>query len=48
MKNSDIVNVYVDSTPPSPQFSITPTNKWKYPSEFILDASASTDIDASN
>ena len=48
LKNSDIVNVYVDSTPPSPQFSITPTNKWKYPSEFILDASASTDIDASN
>ena len=48
LKNSDIVNVYVDSTPPTPQFTITPTNKWKYPSEFILDASSSADIDASN
>ena len=48
LKNSDIVSVYVDSTPPSPQFTITPTNKWKYPSEFILDASASSDIDAAN
>ena len=48
LKNSDVVNIYVDSTPPTPQFSITATNKWRYPSEFILDASASTDIDASN
>ena len=48
LKNSDVINVYVDSTPPTPQFSITPTNKWKYPSEFILDASASSDIDSAN
>ena len=48
LKNSDVINVYVDSTPPSPQFTITPTNKWTYPSEFVLDASASTDIDVSN
>ena len=48
LKNSDVVNVYVDSTPPTPQFTITPTNKWKYPSEFILDASSSSDIDAVN
>ena len=47
-KNSDTLNVYVESTPPSPQFSITPTNKRQYPSEFHLDAKASNDIDVSN
>jgi PKD domain containing protein len=47
-KNSDTLNVYVESTPPSPQFSITPTNKRQYPSEFYLDAKASNDIDVSN
>ncbi len=48
MKNSDTLNIYVESTPPSPQFTITPTNKWKYPSEFYLDAKASNDIDVAN
>ena len=33
LKNSDIVNVYVDSTPPSPQFSIT---KDKLTNDFIF------------
>ena len=47
-KNSDTLNVYVESTPPSPQFSITSTNKRQYPSEFYLDAKASNDIDVSN
>jgi hypothetical protein len=40
--------VYVESSAPIPQFSITPTNKWTYPSEFYLDANATTDIDVVN
>ncbi|MEI7558318.1 MAG: PKD domain-containing protein [bacterium] len=31
-----------------PQFTITPTNNWKYPSEFVLDASVSSDMDKTN
>ncbi|MBQ9553840.1 hypothetical protein IJU97_02515 [bacterium] len=42
------MTVYVESTPPSPQYTITATNKWTYPSEFVLDASSSTDIDVTN
>lgn len=48
LKNSDIINVYVESTPPTPQFTITPSYKWKYPSEFHLDAKGSSDIDVAN
>lgn len=48
LKNTDTFNVYVDSTPPTPQFNITATSKWLYPSEFVLDASPSTDIDVGN
>jgi len=33
-KNLDTVNVYVESTPPVPQFTITPTSLREYPSEF--------------
>lgn len=46
--NVDIKNLYVESTIPTPQFSITPTSKWTYPSEFTLDASNSSDIDVLN
>ena len=45
LQNEDIKEVFIDSTTPTPQFIITPTSKWKYPSEFTLDASNSTDID---
>jgi PKD domain len=48
LKNSDMLNVYVESTPPTPQFTITPTNKWQYPSEFFFDAKSSNDIDVGN
>lgn len=48
IKNSDTLNIYVESTPPSPQFIVTATNKRKYPSEFYLDANASNDIDVGN
>ena len=48
LRNSDTVNVYVESTSPKPQFTITPTNKWKYPSEYYLDASSSSDVDVGN
>jgi len=46
--NSDSFSVYVESTTPIPQFTITPGNTWKYPSEFILDASVSSDLDKTN
>jgi len=40
--------LYVESTIPTPQFSVTPTSKWAYPSEFTLDASSSSDVDVLN
>lgn len=46
--NDDSVKLYVDSTPPSPQFTIKPTIWWKYPSEFILDWGISYDYDLAN
>jgi hypothetical protein len=33
--NTDAISVYVESTDPIPQFTITPSNTRKYPSEFI-------------
>ena len=48
LQNEDIKEVFIDSTTPTPQFTVTPTSKWKYPSEFTLDASNSTDIDVLN
>lgn len=47
-KNIDTINVYVESTPPQPQFTITPTSTRQYPSEFTLDAQSSNDIDVAN
>ncbi len=46
--NTDSLSVYVESTDPIPQFTITPSNNRKNPSEFILDASVSFDIDKMN
>ena len=46
--NTDSLSVYVESTDPIPQFTITPTNSRKNPSEFILDASVSSDVDQTN
>lgn len=46
--NTDSLSVYVESTDPIPQFTITPSNAWKNPSEFILDASVSSDVDMTN
>jgi len=40
--------VFVESTPPIAQFLSTPTPEILYPSEFILDASVSSDIDVTN
>ena len=45
LQNEDIKEVFIESTTPTPQFIVTPTSKWTYPSEFTLDASSSTDID---
>lgn len=46
--NTNSMSVYVESTDPIPQFTITPSSDWKNPSEFILDASVSSDLDVSN
>jgi len=47
-QNIEIRNVYVESTTPTPQFTVSPTNKRLYPSEFTLDASNSADVDVLN
>jgi hypothetical protein len=47
-QNVDIKEVFVESTTPTPQFTVTATSKRKYPSEFTLDASNSTDVDVLN
>jgi len=41
----DTLQLYVWSTTPVPTFIIEPQSKWKYPSQYILDASASFDED---
>jgi PKD repeat protein len=46
--NVDTVQVFVESSDPIPQFTMLPSNTWKDPSEFIFDASVSSDIDKTN
>lgn len=46
--NEDQKKIYVQSTEPIPQFKFDPIQEWKYPSQFILDATPSYDIDEIN
>jgi PKD repeat protein len=46
--NEESLTINVASTPPVPQFTYEPSNQWKFPSSFILDAGASYDIDTAN
>lgn len=46
--NVDTLNLLVESTSPIPQFAMSPTLTWKNPSQFVLDASLSSDLDESN
>lgn len=46
--NFDQYTLDVQSADPVPQFLITPLINWKKPSQFILDAGASSDIDVQN
>ncbi|MDD2536947.1 MAG: PKD domain-containing protein [Candidatus Absconditabacteria bacterium] len=46
--NMDTKEVYVESSTPIPQFTITPTKKRAEPSEFYLDANSTSDIDVTN
>lgn len=46
--NTDSLSVYVESTDPIPQFTITPSSTRTNPSEFILDAWVSSDLDKIN
>ncbi len=47
-ENSETLLLFVDSTTPQPQFTIEPTAERTSPSQFILDASLSSDIDVAN
>lgn len=47
-ENQDMAKVFVDSTPPVPQFTMEPTEQWQYPSQYIFDASPTSDYDATN
>ena len=47
-RNMETKDLYIESTTPTPQFTVTPTSKWKYPSEFTLDASNTLDNDVDN
>ena len=46
--NVETKNLYVESTTPMPQFTVTPTSKWTNPSEFTLNASNTLDVDVDN
>jgi len=46
--NIDQYKLYVESTQPVPQFTISATQQWEKPSQFILDAAASSDVDQVN
>ena len=46
--NTDTNIVYVESTTPIAQFTFTPDSTWTYPSKYVLDASASSDVDMFN
>ena len=47
-QNVETKDVYLESTTPKPQFTVTPTSKWQFPSEFTLDASNTLDNDVKN
>ena len=47
-QNVETANLNIESTAPLPQFTITPTSKRTNPSEFILDASSTLDVDVDN
>ena len=47
-QNIENLQVYVESSEPIPQFSITPHTELLLPSEFIFDAQATADIDMTN
>lgn len=48
LSDSSQIKIAVESTPPVPQFSITPTSQLSSPSEFTLDATSSFDYDILN
>ncbi len=47
-RNMTSEQILVESSSPVAQFSSTPTSQWKYPSQFVLDAGLSDDIDMQN
>jgi len=48
VSSDDDIKFYVDSTPPVAQFRMIPLYRWKNPSQYIFDASASFDVDQMN
>jgi PKD repeat protein len=47
-RNSETLQLYVDSTDPLAQFRMTPTEDRQYPSQFRFDAGLSSDVDVIN
>ena len=45
--NTETKTIEVESTPPQAQFTITPRLDWEHPSQFVLDATSSFDVDVS-
>ncbi len=43
--NTETKIIEVESTPPQAQFTMTPRLDWQYPSQFVLDATSSFDVD---
>jgi len=43
-----MMKVFVDSTPPVPQFTMEETEQRLHPSQYIFDASSTSDYDATN
>jgi PKD repeat protein len=46
--NIDTIQVYVESTEPIPQFTVTSSSERLYPSKFLFDATISSDVDKTN
>ena len=47
-ENDETIRVQVESSDPVPWFRDEPIEEWEYPSKFVLDATASYDVDVDN
>jgi len=47
-KDQEVYTLNVESSPPVAQFVYSPLSEWEFPSQFLLDASSTNDLDANN